>query len=115
VDSRTSLARSSASRREAIPAIRNRNAGSPAEGRGTGERRRGSSRTRGTLSATKVFATSVAFIKRPVVETVAERTSVASATRMVGSCLVRSRRSIETILSEAGAFQSEFGAGVDVG
>src|SRR5438128_1326942 len=76
---------SSASARDSSPAILRRNVSSLMV-TGKGDSRRGSTRTRATSSGIKVVATSVALIKWPVVETVANRTSVARAMRIVGSC-----------------------------
>jgi len=50
-----------------------------------GESKRGSSRTRATSSAIGAGPSSLALSRCPAVETVAERTSVARATRMSGS------------------------------
>ncbi len=103
--SRTSRDFSSASARDTNPTICSLYDGSLlATDEESGDSKRGSTRTRATSIGTNV-ATSVAFIKCPIVEIVAERTSVASATRMVGSGLESTLdRESETIESSAGAF-----------
>ncbi len=75
---------SSASSREAAPPTVTRKPPSSFVA-GSGDKSRGSTRTRDVSSASSVLPPPVAFIRCPVVEMVAERASVVRATRIVGS------------------------------